>query len=195
MLREFSVERTAQAAAVLLRASEGQRMPYIRLLKLLYVADRECIQETGLPITGDDPYAMRRGPVLSITYDLLKGNAYSGAAAQGMPLWKQWLRTVADYDVELIADPGFRKLSRYEIAKLKEVATRYADRDHWDIIDELHKTLPEWIETYRNDGSSHPISIEKLLDAVGQSEHASEIVAVAEAHQAFGQASSAGQAE
>ena len=71
MLRQFSVERTAQAAAVLLRRADGHRMPYIRLLKLLYVADRESVRGTGFPITGDDPCAMRRGPVLSITHDLI----------------------------------------------------------------------------------------------------------------------------
>src|SRR5688572_11252679 len=111
MLRAFSVERTAQAAGILLQAEEGHRMKYIRLLKLLYVADRESIKQTGFPITGDDVYAMKKGPVLSTTYNLLKGEAVTAEAEHAMPIWKQWIRTVADYDAQLAADPGFRKLT------------------------------------------------------------------------------------
>src|SRR5205085_12171181 len=121
----------------------------IRLLKLLYLGDRESIRETRIPITGDDLYAMEHGPVLSVTLDLVRGRSVSATARAAMPVWKQWIRTVGDYDVELAADPGYRKLSRYEIRKLKEVADRYAEHDDWALVDELHKTLPEWRETYQ----------------------------------------------
>jgi uncharacterized phage-associated protein len=185
MLRTFSVERTAQAAAVLLREAEGQRMPYIRLIKLLYLADRESIQETSFPITGDDPYAMDHGPVLTLTLDLLRGRTVNPTAREAMPTWKQWIRTVGDYDVELVGDPGYRKLSRYEMKKLQEVAARYADRDHWAIIDELHRTLPEWRETYQFDGSSHRIDERTLLHAVGLGKRADEILAEAESYRSL----------
>lgn len=90
-MRTFSVERTAQAAGILLQAEEGHRMKYIRLLKLLYVADRESIRQSGFPITGDNVYAMRNGPVLSTTYNLLKGEGATPEAEHGMPIWKQWI--------------------------------------------------------------------------------------------------------
>jgi len=185
MLRTFNLERTAQAAAVLLRETEGWRMPYIRLIKLLYLADRESIQETNFPITGDDLYAMEHGPVLTLTLDLLRGRMVTPAAREAMPIWKQWIRTVADYDVELVADPGYRKLSRYEIRKLKEIAGRYADQDHWSLIDELHNTLPEWRETYQFDGSSSRIDERKLLEVLGLGEQADEILAEAASYQSL----------
>ncbi len=46
------VEKTIQAIGVLFRADRVKRMNYMRLLKLLYIADRESLQETGRPITG-----------------------------------------------------------------------------------------------------------------------------------------------
>ena len=60
----FNFERALQASAYLLRL-DGKRMGYLRLLKLLYIADREWLAETGESITGDRAYAMKYGPVLS----------------------------------------------------------------------------------------------------------------------------------
>lgn len=39
-------------------------MSYLRMLKLLYLADRESLKETGHTITGDRVVAMEHGPVL-----------------------------------------------------------------------------------------------------------------------------------
>jgi uncharacterized phage-associated protein len=39
-------------------------MNYMRLLKLLYIAERETLGRTGRPIVGGPVTAMERGPVL-----------------------------------------------------------------------------------------------------------------------------------
>ncbi|MGE0134681.1 MAG: hypothetical protein AB7L91_10365 [Dehalococcoidia bacterium] len=44
----FDERRAAQAAAQLLEL-RGGRMPYMKLIKLLYWADRESLIETGTP--------------------------------------------------------------------------------------------------------------------------------------------------
>jgi len=48
----FQFHKTLQAAAYILQASGG-RMNYANLLRLLYIADRECLAEEGDTITGD----------------------------------------------------------------------------------------------------------------------------------------------
>ena len=48
----FDFDKTLQAAGVLLDADD-KRMEYMRLLKLLYVTDRESLAETGRTLTGD----------------------------------------------------------------------------------------------------------------------------------------------
>jgi uncharacterized phage-associated protein len=68
----FWVERAIQASACLLRL-DGDRMGYLRLLKLLYIEDREWLDQTGESITGHRAYAMKYGPVLSTLYRLIKG--------------------------------------------------------------------------------------------------------------------------
>jgi uncharacterized phage-associated protein len=185
MLRPFSTEKTAQAAAVLLKAANGNRMRHIRLLKLLYLADRESIRDTGFPITGDDAYAMMHGPVLSKTYDLIKGKGADAA------VWTQWIRKVGRWDVQLAADPGWRKLSRYEMRKLGEVAKRYAGAGDWEIVDRLHEELPEWRSAYRHDDSSHRISEADILAAVGRGDQVQDVLAEARAHLEFAESSGA----
>ena len=64
----FNFAKTLQASAVLLRRDD-KRMSRLRLLKLLYFADRELLVAKVRTITGDSVVAMKYGPVLSQTYD------------------------------------------------------------------------------------------------------------------------------
>ena len=55
----FNFKRTLQAVRYLLRL-DGKRMPYLRLLKLLHIADRQWLAETCESITGDRACAMKQ---------------------------------------------------------------------------------------------------------------------------------------
>ncbi len=116
----FDFHRTLQASAVLL-GLDANRMAYVRLLKLLYIADREWLAEAGRTITGDEAVAMKNGPVLSRVHDLIKG------VAPRTDDWNDYIHKV-DYSVELRKDPGRGKLSKGEIEKLTEVAERASER-------------------------------------------------------------------
>src|SRR5438552_3980832 len=107
----FHFKKALQATAVLLGYERGRRMSYMRLLKLLYVADRESLGRTGRPITGDRAVAMKRGPVLNRVYDLIRGQ--SARAGE----WDQFIHTDR-YQVELVGEPGRAELSKGEVAKL-----------------------------------------------------------------------------
>lgn len=160
MVCHLKTLKATQAAAVLLHMESGKQMSYLRLLKLLYIADRESLRETGRSITGDHAVAMKHGPVLSGVLDLIKAKHIEA------PLWSQFIK-MEGYRVALTNDPKNGELSRYEIAKLQEVSERYAANDDWDMVEITHR-FQEWI---RNDPgeSSKPIAIEDILDAVGRS--------------------------
>lgn len=161
MLIPFNILKVAQASAVLLKSEPAQRMSRLRLLKLLYIADRECLTEKSRPITGDRAVAMDHGPVLSQTYDLIKGRDF------GSPEWANWFRVIGR-DVELTADPGVGKLSRYEIGKLQDVAKRFADQNDWEVAEYTHG-FPEWKKNQPAGHSSKPIPVDDLLEATGLS--------------------------
>ena len=55
----------------------GQEVTQYDLLKTLFLADRSHLNEWGRPVTFDNYCAMEHGPVPSLAYDLLKGNAKS----------------------------------------------------------------------------------------------------------------------
>ena len=82
MVFRFNIEKTIQAIAALLHFHGSKEMSYLRMLKLLYLADRECLQETGRPITGDRVVAMEHGPVLSSVYDLIYRISLSREASE-----------------------------------------------------------------------------------------------------------------
>lgn len=160
MLIPFHVEKVAQAAAVLLKTEDTRRMGRLRLLKLLYIADRERMQESGRPITGDRVVAMDHGPVLSQTYRLIRGEAML------TPQWERYIRTNGPRDVVLVEDPGVGKLTRKEIAKLHEVAKRYEEWDDYFIAKYTH-SFPEYIKNEPPTGSCKNIPLDDVLEATG----------------------------
>lgn len=181
MLIAFNPEKTTQAAAVILKLAAGQRMGRLRLLKLLYLADRESIQDTGYPITGDDVTARDDGPVLNRICDCMKGGDVAS------PQWEQFIERVGPREVKLLADPGLGKLSRYEVRKLQEVAQRWDAAEDYEIVDYLH-TLPEWKDNAPPPGSSRPIPVRDILQAVGHGEHQEAILEEAHTLARFDQA-------
>jgi uncharacterized phage-associated protein len=155
----LKVEKTIQAIGVLFRADDVRCMNSMRLLKLLYIADRESLRELGRPIVGGPALAMERGPVLAEVHDLIRGQH------REMPLWDEFLHA-RNYTLELRKDPDVGKLSRYEIARLQEIARRHADDDEW-ALSRLTHGFAEWQKNDLGTGS-RPIPLPDVLEAVGR---------------------------
>jgi uncharacterized phage-associated protein len=164
---QFYPERAVEAAAFLLRRERGHRMNYMRLLKILYIAEREILEETGMPLTGSRVVAMQRGPVLEDVLHLIRGQH------SATDKWAEFLQ-IDRYNVELIRDPGVNLLSRYVSRKLEEIAVRYQEFDEWQLVEETHK-FPEW---KKNDPgqSSQEIPLIDILEAIGRADDLPQIV-------------------
>lgn len=159
--------RATQAAGVLLRCAPNRRMSRLRLLKLLYIAEREALKEKGRPITGDRISAMQHGPVLSDIYDMIKDTHADPAP------WPDFIASHHN-DVVLEGSPGTGDLSRWEVNKLQEIWTRYENRSDWDIVDNVVHKLPEHIEYGPKSNTSRPIPHKALLLLLGLSEEDAE---------------------
>ncbi len=157
----FHFEKSLQASGVLLHLEDG-RMASMRLLKLLYIADREMLAGSASSITNDRAYAMKHGPVLSRVYALIKGSEARFAD------WNRYIQTQG-YAVKLVNDPGRGQLSPGEVEKLTEVSERYRNQDHWELSDLTHD-FPEWKRHWPDDGEggSYPIPWEDILAAQGE---------------------------
>lgn len=177
VLPGFDVMKAIQACAVLLKAEPGHCMGRLRLLKLLYIAERESLAKTRRFITNDTVVAMDHGPVLSHTYNLIKGEVIAS------PTWDEFFESQA-YKVKLRQDPGLGELSRREIAKLHEVSEHYANVEDWTVRDLTH-LFPEWDKNQPPKGSSKRIPLDDILEATGTTADKAAILDMANGQAAF----------
>ena len=161
MRRRFNETKATQAAAHLL-ARRGGRMSYMKLIKLLYLADRTALLRWGRPITTDRYVSMDRGPVLSRVLDL----ATDGDEPGGPSIWGDHIGEPANYEVALKIDPGRDELSEAELAVLDEIFQAHGTKSRWELVDLMH-ALPEWKDPQ---GGAIPISLRDILKAGGKTE-------------------------
>jgi uncharacterized phage-associated protein len=132
----------------------------MRLLKLLYIADREALREIGRTISGDNHAALKKGPILSEFYDIIKGETVlSSHFAKCF--------SSAGYQLILKKDAGNGHLNRYEIRKLRAISAEYMNVDDEDLSEITH-AFPEWIKNRPPGDSSRPIPLTDIADAVGK---------------------------
>ncbi len=137
-------------------------MSYLRLLKLLYLSERELLATTAIPLTGDDPVAMKNGPVLSQIYATIKGETSRSGE------WETFIHREGRH-VELIKDPGRGKLSKREVRKLQELSEKFRSVDDWSLVEETHK-LPEWQKNFKGDETITPFPWEQVLEEAGRAD-------------------------
>ena len=70
----FDIKKAVQIINHLLKRNNGA-LNYTKLLKLLYVADKQALSQYDMTITGDTYVSMDHGPVLSEIYNLVMGRS------------------------------------------------------------------------------------------------------------------------
>lgn len=159
----FNGAKAAEAAAVLLQTAGG-KMPYMRLIKLVYLADRESLHRYGRPIVGGQYVAMKYGPVTSEVLDAIKRER-SGP-------WQAMIERQG-CDVKLRQEPKAALLSEAEISILRETADLFRQLDQWALSYVTHEVLPEWHDPGQ---SATEISPEEILRALQKSDEEIEQV-------------------
>jgi uncharacterized phage-associated protein len=165
----FNETKVTHATAYLLEF-ESKRMNYVKLIKLLYIADREALNRWGRPITTDCYVSMDKGPVLSKTFDLITEGREPGISSP----WFEYISFPSNYEVSLIKDCPKDELSPAEENLLKEIYEQYGHMNQWQLVKHVHK-FDEWRDPH---GSSIPITYRDILRAVNKTE--SEIKEISE---------------
>lgn len=150
-------------------------MSYLKLMKMMYIAEKQFLLQYGERLTGDKMVSMPRGPVLSATYYcFLNGRDY----------WDSWITNPGNYDLALNSsvsvnpdDPldTFDELSVAEKDVLDEVFAKFGNSNRWDLVKLLHDPdyCPEWENP---NGSSYPIHIDSLLMKNGKTKRESDAI-------------------
>lgn len=152
----FDEGKAAEAASYILSLGNGE-MNYMKLIKLLYIADRISLSRYFYPITTDCYFSLKLGPVTSNILDCINH-------ADERPLntpWNESIERSGRYSIKLRKPFRQYYTSAEELDTLKEVFDIYRDDSQFD-LSEISHTFPEW----SNPGDSRkPISIEDILQA------------------------------
>lgn len=115
-------------------------MSYMKLIKLLYLADREHIRETGHSITKDTYFLMKNGPVLSNVLDLIN----CGSEPDRLSYWDSIISNpTPDREVVLQDEPTFNHLSETACRIADRIFDEYGSLSRWRVRDLSH-AVPEY---------------------------------------------------
>ena len=172
----FREDKATQAAARFLKL-RGGRMSYLKLMKLMYLADRQALLRLGRPISFDSYVSMDNGRVLSRTLDLIT----SEPDPEKQSYWGEYISAPNDYCVELRSEAPADQLSPAEEAIIAEVFGQFGRMNRWDLVRHTH-TLPE----FRDPGSSSvPIELAEILRSGGYSDEDIEAIVGALSAEAY----------
>lgn len=164
----FDIEKATQVAAYLLW-KKGGRMSSRKLMRMMYLAEKQFILEYGERLTGDKMVSMPSGPVLSSVYDCFLG---------GSPYWNEWICNPGKYELAIndsidvkADDPleALNELSKADQGILDSVFECLEKKTRWEIVELTHdpEFCPELEDPH---GSSYPIRCKDLLIKNGKTE-------------------------
>lgn len=168
----FSAEKATQAAAFLLGKSKGS-MNYLKLIKLLYFAERTYLLRFDSLIVGDKFFSLKLGPILSNTLNLIKGKDHND-------YWSRHMALSGQHDLACLRDPGSDNLCAAELGVLEETWEQFKAVKPFDLAEISHRECPEW----KDPGPRRKaIKIADILRANGRSD--SEIAEIEKEQQEY----------
>lgn len=163
MVFDFDIRKTIAAVAFLAQQEEGGELNMFLSLKMLYLADKEALIRWGKTITGDAFVSMPKGPVLSKTYNLFKGEDWSAYQAE----WDSAFSECVNNSISVLEKVDIGLLSEREMEVLGNARKQIHKVAPWRVADWLHDTCPEWSDPH---GSSTPIDPATILRNAGKTD-------------------------
>ena len=152
----FDMDKTVAAAGYLLSLAGG-RISILKLVKMLYYADRLALECWHRTITGDEFYSLPEGPIVSTAYDLMKGEGPEGLQAK-------WFCFIQPRQGNMIAlkqmpDTGFLSDAEKETlgASFRKILPM-SNVSAW-----MHKFFPEWEDPKGSSKRIDPKTVLKLV--------------------------------
>lgn len=175
----FNEKKAAQVAAFFLfeASRRGGNITILKLMKLMYLAERSSYEQYGEPIIGDALVSMPNGPVLSKTLDLINFGAQENLDGGWDALIAERNgRDMALKSTDLIkSEDDLKELSESDLEILRSVWSEFGNKSAFWLRDYTHnpENCPEWEDP---DGSSVPIKLESLFEILGFSKEESAAI-------------------
>lgn len=180
----YNPRKAAQTVAFFAIKTGVNAINVLKVMKLVYLADRASIARHGFPILDERRVSMRNGPVNSFTYDYIKGEVPPHLDAG----WSEFVADRAGHDVGLafngMSVDDLDELSDAEIETLEGVWELFGGMDQWKLVDYTHhaENIPEWTDP-KGQGS-RTISLDSIMSAVGLKGHARHAAEIESANKA-----------
>ena len=164
----FTAAKAGQMAAFFAGKVDAS-ISILKLVKLMYLADRESMRRYGRPISFDAMVSMPHGPVLSQTLNLINGLT-GGAEGEA---WNYWISGRGNRDKHFV---GLRRnferkdldrLSNADLEVLTAIRAEFGDMDQWQLTDFTHDHCSEWRDPENSTKQSIPINEIDVFRAVG----------------------------
>lgn len=138
---EFDYKKAIQAINFFAK-KEGGQISKLRVLKLIWLADRYHLRKYGRPILNDTYFAMPYGPVASAVKDITGFNFLDSCDLEQTYLM-DYLTREAEYTIKSIKDVNTDVFSDSDIEALETISQEYGTSSTHDLIELSHK-FPEW---------------------------------------------------
>jgi uncharacterized phage-associated protein len=157
-MKEFNTKRVIDATAKFIQF-EGGNLNHLKLMKYLYLLEREAMTKLGISISNDSFSSMKHGPVLSHTLDLIRNHPIGDTKVE----WDSYINNNG-YRLSLAKEPDFKSLSKKLNEIIENLVEEHREKDKYQLRDYVHDTCPEWKPTE----SSLPLRIDEILQASGE---------------------------
>ena len=156
----FKSRKAAQIAAYFAAQSSGRSVEKLKLIKLIYLAEREHLARHGRPMIYDELFGMKDGPICS--------SALNGI--NDSPTDTIWGSFISKQGNDVSPKMNFSRdhldeLSDAEISVLLKIWNSFGHMTASQIRNYAHRNCPEYVEV---DKGRRPISYKTLLSAVGR---------------------------
>lgn len=136
-------KKATQALNFLARKKDG-KINKMKAIKLIFLADRLHLRKYGRPIVGDMYWAMKLGPVGSLTKNVAELSSMSGDA---LAYAKKYIKPVDEKKQTFISikHEDLNVFSKTDLECIDAVYNKFSDKDQFELAEITHK-YPEWIK-------------------------------------------------
>lgn len=155
----YRSEKAAQVVAYFLLKGGG-KMDKLKLVKLLYLTERESAQHRGRPMLYDEYYSLKHGPICSSSLNGLNGEL-------DVEVWSRYIAKDGRKDVYVckgVAQAYLDQLSRSDIDIIARVWESFGWMTASQIRNWTHRHCAEYVEV---EAGRLPITLKQMALAIG----------------------------
>lgn len=147
--------KVVQALGVLLGFDENHKMGRVKLIKLLWAADRYHLRKYGRTVSSTDYVAMVHGPVSSLALDIARINEEFALSEPAIDYVHTYF-TADSKETGMTLSPGDDHLSATDKQALAWAWDKFGTSETFELADDISHRYPEWTQyaSYFSQGAS-----------------------------------------